>query len=179
MTWQARNPDKAAASRKRYHQRPEVAEARNAALRIRYATDQDYRAARDGWSSTYRQGLQPRLATALRTMTWALAVGRRPMPYPRVAETCFGLPLSQMEARLAADGSTDHVIPLSAFDLSDSVQIRKATHWTNVQRIPLLENCAKAYKVPEGLNLSLLPYVDTPEAKAAADAMIARASRKR
>ena len=37
----------------------------------------------------------------------------------------------------------DHIIPLSAFDLTDNAAVRKAFHWTNLQPLTFLANMAK------------------------------------
>lgn len=44
--------------------------------------------------------------------------------------------------------SVDHIIPLSAFDLTSRKQFLKATHYTNLQPLTLAENSAKGNRLP-------------------------------
>lgn len=41
----------------------------------------------------------------------------------------------------------DHIVPLSSFNLSDPVQLRKATHWSNLQPMWAADNLKKGNRV--------------------------------
>lgn len=73
----------------------------------------------------------------------------------------------------------DHVIPLIAFDLTKPEHLLRAAHHTNIAYIPRTQNLKKNRKIPAGLNIELLPYVNTPEAISAAEKYISNRDRGR
>jgi hypothetical protein len=49
--------------------------------------------------------------------------------------------------------SIDHIIPLSAFDLTDPEQFNKACHYTNLQPMWHIENIKKGNRMPGEINI--------------------------
>ena len=175
MEWQSANPDKAKLIIRKYRRRDDVRERRNSALRERYANDPEYRAQRDAWTLKRAQDLQPRIAQAIRSMTWAI-FGGETVPWIALASAGIGKELKAFAVESGAGNSTDHIVPLCLFDLTNPVHLLKAIHWSNVRRIPLTDNMNRSDAMPDGITIDALPYVNSDEAIAQAKAMISRVS---
>lgn len=53
----------------------------------------------------------------------------------------------------------DHIMPVSSFDLLDSVQLKKCFHYTNCQPLGKIENIKKGDKLPHELNPTLMQHI--------------------
>jgi hypothetical protein len=57
----------------------------------------------------------------------------------------------------------DHIIPLSAFDLSDSAQVKKACHWFNLRPLWEFENISRSNNVDLWIDYKEISNGDTEE----------------
>lgn len=102
-----------------------------------------------------QRGLSPeqRLARALRRRIWEALSGKK-----KAGSAVRDLGCSTTELKRHLEGqfqsgmswenygtlwSVDHILPLSAFDLTDRGQFLKASHYTNLQPLTIEENSAK------------------------------------
>lgn len=157
--WAKANPAKALAAREKYR-KGNGREKLNARQRARYANSPEFRAQMADYAAKYRQTPQGRIRYRLHI---AVAVARNHPggKYARFLDVCSGMP-GQLQA-LDTD-HVDHIIPLVAFDLLDSVQLRKCVHHTNIRGVSSYANMSKGDSF-EPFDMDALPYVDTPEAR--------------
>jgi len=147
-------------------------EERNARLRDKYANDPEYRKKRHAYTKRFSLSNIGRLRQAIRAMTWGLFAGEL-KSNRKLAELGMGKPLDEIRSTSGDGDSTDHIVPICQFNLWDPVQLLQAIHWSNIRRVPISQNREKGYKRAD-VDISSLPYVNTPEAIQAAQDVIDR-----
>lgn len=163
--WSLANKDKVAASVRRWQRNN--ADKVNARQRERYQNDPKHRQRMSDYQSRARREIGGYLRQRLRSWLHLArngCVGKA----SRFVDVVTGKPgyVQSFEAE-----TVDHIAPLIAFDLTDSVQLRKAMHWSNLRPCSARENMVKGDS-NRPATLDGLPYVDTPEAQWEAEAFI-------
>jgi transposase len=174
IEWQMLNPESANRSKAAYQRRPDVAEKRRTRNVQRYQDDPAFRARCKAWTAEYQVGLQARLGAAIRAATWNLAHGDRAGSGVGLLSECAGIPPAELKTQLVGGGSTDHIVPLARFDLTDPVQLLQAVHHTNVRSIPLAENMRRPDDDCAGIDIATLPFATTIQARRFAERLIRR-----
>jgi hypothetical protein len=157
--WAKANKDKFTESQKK-HRQGNGRERINAWQRARYANNPEFREKMAAYQDKYRNTPQGMIRTRLRRAVSCTRYGQNGK-YARFLDVCSGMP-GQIQA-LDTD-HVDHILPLVAFDLFDSVQLRKAIHHTNIRGVSGYENISKGDSY-EPFDMDALPYVDTEEAR--------------
>jgi 5-methylcytosine-specific restriction endonuclease McrA len=130
-----------------------------------------------GYQKKRRQDLQCRLQAVIYRMTLGHSARYSPL-HTALMEAGTGLSREEFTARFGTpDMTLDHIIPLSAFDLTDPVQFLKAIHPSNLQILTHAENVAKGNTCPE-FDMDGLVYNTNPEALKQAKYFIDKAVNK-
>lgn len=100
-----------------------------------------------------------RLKELLRARLWKALNGKSKPESTMALVGCSEAELKEYIQGLFQGGMTwenqgkwhiDHIVPLSTFDLSDTEQLRSATHFTNLQPLWAFDNQTKAASLPRG-----------------------------
>ena len=176
IAWCRRNPDRAAENTRawRYSMAPEARARQNAAQRVRYASNPKYREQVFAGAERYRHSIQGAIASCLRICTLGHAQkGSR--VHESLMNSMTGMNSDEFAESLRGPdtGQIDHIVPLCLFDLSQPEQLLRAVHPSNVQLLSREDNRAKG-RLSMTADVMALPWVNTPDAIAAALAFISR-----
>ena len=133
--------------------------------RLRYATDPMRRAMFNRYTRQRYSTLQGRLAYKIYRITTGHR-GRQSPIFTQAMTSITGLNRDQFTTLFGHGDETDHIIPLSRFDLENPEHLVRACYPTNLRCITRLENLVKSDEAPDNLDVMKLPWVGTYEALA-------------
>jgi len=73
-------------------------------------------------------------------------------------EAITGLTREQYTSLFQAEGESDHIIPLCAFDLTNPHHLVRAAHQSNLQILPVRSNQIKGRSIPPNLDIMSLRW---------------------
>lgn len=166
------NPQICLVHNRRYRRKPEIREKVNQKNRERYYGEPGRKESVAKYYAKYRGSLQGYMRGRIRAAFWVIRSGSD------------GKYLKMMDAINGKKGhiqgiSNNHVafvIPLSHFDLSDSVQLRKALHHTNIVGIEINQLMVETVQRP--FFMEHLPFSDTEDALFEAESFIRKCKKK-
>lgn len=173
--WCKNHPDKMAEYCRKYRdnmtdeQRSAYAERQ----RFRYATEPAFREKFRVLAQRYRLDAQYVIAMKLRqaVLGWS---GRHPVLFGPMMRAITGMRQEEFTERFRGDGEFDHIVPLSAFDLTNPYHVVRANHPSNLQLLPPHLNQRKHDAIPAGLDILSLKWSRRPDAAVQAASFISR-----
>ena len=143
----------------------------NARFRHRYATQPSLRSHFRRYAANRRNSFKGRMAYKIYHMTLGHRGRYKPLYEPLMTHIT-GLTREQFTARFFHGEQTDHIVPLSRFDLSNPDHLVRAMHPSNLRCILKTNNLVKSNQCPDNILIMSLPWTVTPQALSSARKLI-------
>lgn len=136
--WRLKNKDKENLRKKEYYysNKRKHLDSQNKRRKIRRKTDINFR---------LRENLRSRMSNLIKSGSAIRDLGCSIEEFKKYIESKFQPQMNWNNYGLNG-WEIDHIIPLSSFDLSNIKDLRKATHYTNLQPLWKLDNIKKSNK---------------------------------
>lgn len=166
------NPQICLAHNRRYRRRDGVREKINARNKERYYSEQGRKEKLAKTYKKYRESLQGYMRGRIRAAFWVIRCGSDGK-YARMMDAING---KKSHVQSISQTHVSFVIPLAHFDLSNSVQLRKALHHTNIVGMEIEQLMLEPVQRP--FIMEMLPFVDTEDALFEAESFIRKCKQK-
>lgn len=170
--YKRRNPEKLLEHNRRYRRQEEVRVRINRKNMERYYGGTSYRERISRNSKTYRGSLQGYMRSRIRAAFWTIRSGCEGR-YLRMMDSITG---KKRHINSISQTHVTFIIPLSHFDLSSSLQLRKALHHTNIVGMEIERLMVEDVQRP--FVMEQLPFEDSEDALFEAESFIRRCKQK-